>query len=165
MKASLANALCLALATAGSSALAQSQSPQCVKDCGTQFPISSWCDGGETGIALSNCTCQTLQNSALLKCIRTKCAPDALLAYAQALPMPCASSLFPTLGLSTNTAASTPTTSGSGITAGSNPTSTAPGGGGASTTPANTPPPGAANGLVAPGFVLAAGPLLAAALF
>ncbi|KXJ94589.1 hypothetical protein Micbo1qcDRAFT_202431 [Microdochium bolleyi] len=169
MKASLLSII--ALAAAGNSVFAQSTTPQCVRDCATQNPSSSFCDGDETGIALSNCTCQSLQNSNLLKCIKAKCPSDAQLTYAQNLPKPCGSTLFPNLNLGTGGgssssasnggSAATPTPSTSG---GSNPATTAAGGATPTPTPTTTRPPSAADGLVAPGLVLAAGPLVAAVL-
>ncbi|KAH7038024.1 uncharacterized protein B0I36DRAFT_315337 [Microdochium trichocladiopsis] len=163
----------LALLTVlASTALAQSTTPQCVRTCGTQNPTSSFCDGDETGVALSNCTCQTLFNSKLLSCIKSSCSSSDLTTYANNLPQPCGSTLFPGLvtGGGSSSAAAGPTTTptaGGGST-GTTPANTATGAGQSSSTtrPAapTTTAPGAANGLVAPGLVLAAGPLVAAVL-
>lgn len=70
------------------------ESPQCIDDCATEFPTSSWCDGDETGEALAECQCQSLRGSDLLSCFYD-CSDADQNDYARVLAGSCREELFP----------------------------------------------------------------------
>ena len=66
----------------------------CVNDCLMGNPVSSQCDGDETGAALNKCVCNSLRGSDLVACIN-KCPSDDQGSYLDAVvPENCAG-LFP----------------------------------------------------------------------
>ena len=72
----------------------------CVNSCISTDPVSSACDGSETGTALAQCTCASFPpGNLLITCIQT-CPQDQQLVFAEGLPSLCAQNLFPNLDLS-----------------------------------------------------------------
>jgi hypothetical protein len=94
----------------------------CVTSCETTDPVSSFCNGDETGAALDACTCQSFEAGAsLINCIKA-CPADQVSAFAAGVPASCRGQLFPGVSVSTSGSAA-PSTSASGSPAGSATTS------------------------------------------
>ncbi|KAL4799461.1 hypothetical protein BDV19DRAFT_355170 [Aspergillus venezuelensis] len=76
--------------------LAQTSSyPPCVRDCITNNPGLSWCDGDETGQALDECTCASYsETDPLIICLR-QCTPSEQGEFAGVLPDLCRDDLLP----------------------------------------------------------------------
>ncbi|KAI0439822.1 hypothetical protein F4803DRAFT_529684 [Xylaria telfairii] len=140
---------------AGTRVLVAAKQPACVQDCIEKNPTSSWCDGDETGDDLAECTCQSINGSLMLQCIK-KCPEDQQATYASGLPGTCGKTLFPNLDIpEATTTASSPSSSSTPTNTGAN------GGTGATETPASGGSnsgngEGAAAGLVAPTWMLGA---------
>jgi hypothetical protein len=81
----------------GTQVFAQSKDPLCIRTCADQYPTSSWCNGDETGTALSTCLCNTLLGSQLLQCWTDQCsdADKATYLVNAKVPEPCRNQLFP----------------------------------------------------------------------
>lgn len=66
----------------------------CVNDCLMGNPVSSQCDGDETGAALNKCVCNSLRGSDLVACIN-KCPSDDQGSYLDAVVPDNCAGLFP----------------------------------------------------------------------
>lgn len=96
--------------------IAQSNTP-CISACP---PVSSFCDGDETGDALAKCTCQSYVGATtLFNCIK-QCPTSEQEIFAGRLPTLCRDSLLPGVAAASSSTESTVTSTGSS----SSPTST-----------------------------------------
>ncbi|KAI9896485.1 hypothetical protein N3K66_008657 [Trichothecium roseum] len=66
----------------------------CINDCLMSNPVSSQCDGDETGAALNKCVCSSLRGSDLVGCIN-KCPSDDQGSYLDAVVPDNCAGLFP----------------------------------------------------------------------
>ena len=104
--------------------VAQTTNPPCVTDCTTKNPVSSQCDGNETGSALDTCRCNTfLGATKMITCIKACSAADQAV-FAGRLPEACRGDLFP--GLTVAPGTTTTTTTGASGTAGTTGTTGGP---------------------------------------
>ncbi|KAK4167846.1 hypothetical protein QBC43DRAFT_361456 [Cladorrhinum sp. PSN259] len=136
--------------------------PPCIDECMTKNPVSSWCDGDETGAALDECRCSTfLGATSMFTCIKS-CSTADQAVLAGNLPELCRNRLLPgitpsTTQTSTGSAATTPSTT-SGSSSGGATSTTSSG------TAAQTSSPGVARKDTGSGM-LAIWALLSAVLF